>query len=305
MPNDCDIIAVSFYNNHWHQHQLIIDQLLKKTNKLIVNVSEPTTGNSFMSFDEFIKNNCNPKIRFFGDAVLNFESSNFETIVSWFIFPENFYAVHPWAKQLLTQLTYNSHRAKKFDCLLGNQRRHRDFIAKQILSSNYHDQFVFSYHKNNLSQALWPKNIDSIDKMYNAVHDNLRINLSSVLPVEIYNQTWYSIVAETTTENSYNQYTEKVAKPIVAKRPFVVFAGQNYLGNLKKLGFHTFSSVIDESYDNIADFDRRMQAAWNQVEFLCKQDPVIVNNQLQDVLEHNRQHFLNTDWQSALYKHFY
>jgi hypothetical protein len=83
MPNDCDIIAISFYNNHWHQHQLVIDQLLKKTNKLIVNLSEPTTGNPFMSFDEFIKNNCNPKIRFFGDAVLNFESSNFELNHVW------------------------------------------------------------------------------------------------------------------------------------------------------------------------------------------------------------------------------
>jgi hypothetical protein len=111
-------------------------------------------------------------------------------------------------------------------------------------------------------------------------------------------------VAETTAENSYNQYTEKVAKPIVAGRPFVAFAGQHYLANLRHLGFKTFESVIDESYDSIANLRERMQAAWYQVEWLCAQDPAHIYGELHDVLQHNHEHFLSTDWHSTIRKHF-
>jgi hypothetical protein len=111
-------------------------------------------------------------------------------------------------------------------------------------------------------------------------------------------------VAETTTENSYNQYTEKVAKPIIAGRPFVVFAGQHYLSNLRHLGFKTFESIVDQNYDSIANLRDRMQAAWTQVEWLCEQDPEHVYRELHDVLQHNRQHFLTTDWHKAIRKHF-
>jgi hypothetical protein len=120
--------------------------------------------------------------------------------------------------------------------------------------------------------------------------------LSSILPVDIYNQTFYSIVAETVCTNQYSQFTEKTAKPIVAKRPFVVFGGQYFLRNLRSLGFRTFGAVIDESYDDIQDEIERLTRAWHEVERLCCLDPVPVMQQLQSVLEHNRQHFLQTDW---------
>ena len=111
-------------------------------------------------------------------------------------------------------------------------------------------------------------------------------------------------MAETTTENKYSFYNEKVAKPIIASRPFVAFAGQHYLSNLRHLGFKTFESVVDQSYDAIADMRQRMTAAWAQVEWLCAQDPAHIYGELYDVLQHNHEHFLTTDWHSAIRKHF-
>lgn len=45
--------------------------------------------------------------------------------------------------------------------------------------------------------------------------------------------------------------TEKIFKPIIARRPFIVAANANYLRGLKELGFKTFGHWWDESYDSI------------------------------------------------------
>jgi hypothetical protein len=240
--------------------------------------------------------------------------------VSWFIGPENLYATQSWASDRMIQLdkVLQRHRllspsqlalgnATKnmclflprlimFDCLLGTQRPHRDIIQTCYTNSQCRDKILFSYYKNNdnITQGIWDQDVDQFQGT----------TRYALLPLNIYNQTYYSIVAETTTENSYNQYTEKVAKPIIAGRPFVVFAGQNYLSNLRQLGFKTFASVVDESYDTIADLHQRMETAWTQVEWLCAQDPEHVYRELYDVLQHNRQHFLTTDWHKAIRKHF-
>lgn len=44
--------------------------------------------------------------------------------------------------------------------------------------------------------------------------------------------------------------TEKIFKPIIARRPFIVAANANYLKTLKELGFKTFNKWWDESYDS-------------------------------------------------------
>ena len=297
IPNDCDIVAVSFYNHHWHEYQKIIQDLSTRTKKLLVNLSEPTPGN--MSFTGFVDSISYDNVYLFSDVVFNFTpKTNIENIVSWFIGTDNFYATQSWAKQRILQLDNVLQRPMIFDCLLGTQRPHRDIIQTCYTNSQYRDKILFSYYKHNINiaQGTWDQDVDQFE--------GSSVSRYALLPVEIYNQTYYSIVAETTTENSYNQYTEKVAKPIIASRPFVVFAGQNYLSNLRHLGFKTFASVVDEGYDTIADLHQRMETAWTQVEWLCAQDPEHVYRELHDVLQHNRQHFLTTDWHKAIRKHF-
>jgi hypothetical protein len=321
IPNDCDIIAVSFYNNHWHEHLQTIQELSTRTKKLLVNLSEPISDN--MSFTDFVDSINYDNVYLFSDVVFNYEpNTNIENIVSWFIGTDNFYATQPWAKQRISQLdaVLQRHRllspsqlafgnstknmclvlprSMMFDCLLGVRRPHRDIIQTCYTNSQYRDKILFSYYKSNdnIAQGIWDQDVDQFE--------GTSASRYALLPLNIYNQTYYSIVAETTTENSFNQYTEKVAKPIIAGRPFVAFAGQHYLSNLRHLGFKTFASVIDESYDSIARMHQRMRAAWCQVEWLCEQDPEHVYRELHEVLQHNRQHFLTTDWHKAIQKHF-
>lgn len=108
---------------------------------------------------------------------------------------------------------------------------------------------------------------------------------SHLIPEKVYNHTWYSIVVE--THFFGNLVTEKTAKCLLAKRPFILFGAPQLLKHLKDLGFKTFDTVIDESYDQIIDPAERFQAALYSVNKLRSLDPTKVYHELRDTLEHN------------------
>ena len=298
-PDACDLIAMTLHDSNYSTHANTIRQLLNKTRQLIVIVEEPT-GN----FYQFVQAHNDPRIVIFSPVVANFSAVNLHSLITWFGQPDNYYAVEDWAKKLQSQLYLGLDRPKRFDCLLGASKLHRDQVERLYTSSVYQDQFVYSYFKDRVSQGIWSRNVDRAKTTTYRIRadplDGRFVSISYLLPVEIYNETFYSIVSETLCTNHYSQFTEKVAKPIVAGRPFVVFSGQHYLRNLRKLGFQTFGAVIDESYDAVEDDVERFAQAWRQVELLCELDPVSVMQQLQPVLKHNQQHLLSTNWMDPI-----
>jgi hypothetical protein len=110
--------------------------------------------------------------------------------------------------------------------------------------------------------------------------------MSSKIAWDIYANSWYSVVAETMNDG-HDFITEKTAKPLFAKRIFVLFGSQYQLKNLRDKGFKTFDTILDESYDEIEDKNLRFNAAWKQVEFLMTQDPLILYQKVHNILEHN------------------
>jgi hypothetical protein len=71
-----------------------------------------------------------------------------------------------------------------------------------------------------------------------------------------------------------------------------VFSNANYLQGLHRLGFETFSSVIDETYDtNRLDFGRFKQAT-DQLVYLSQQDPVKIYEKIKPILDHNHNRLL-------------
>ena len=127
-----------------------------------------------------------------------------------------------------------------------------------------------------------------------------QIRYSDIIDPDIYNQTQYSAMIETTVHNDFAMFSEKEAKPIIAKRPFVIFGSMKHLEAFRSLGFKTFDKVIDESYDMIEDKEQRWVATLDSMQKLSLLDPVDVYRQLADVLEHNRQHFETHDWKRAI-----
>lgn len=280
------------------QQMKALEYLLPRTEeKILVNISEPVNRKMI----DFLKYWQNDKIIFFADIVSDQYKNLFKTNISWFIGAENIYAEYDICKKWLKQLRVDWQKPYMFDCLLGRSRPHRDHLYKQIKKSKFIDNILYTYYYSNdhLSQGIW----DNKDYIFNEEIEfldprgiNVGVTRYTRLPVSVYNQSYYSIVSETMVFNDFNQYTEKVAKPLVAKRPFIAFCGQHYLKNLRKLGFKTFGNVIDESYDDIRYDHERWNSAWDQVEWLCEQDPESIYNELHSVLVYNKKHFLETDW---------
>jgi hypothetical protein len=103
---------------------------------------------------------------------------------------------------------------------------------------------------------------------------------------------WH-IVTETVFYHNKLHLTEKIFKPIVAQRPFMLAAAPGNLAYLKSYGFRTFDQWIDESYDTIQDPDQRLQAIVEQTQRLCAMsdsDLREMHQEMQPVLEHNFNH---------------
>jgi hypothetical protein len=72
----------------------------------------------------------------------------------------------------------------------------------------------------------------------------------------IYPNFLIDIVAETFTSGNCFFITEKTIRPMLLKKPFVVFGSCNYLVYLRQMGFRTFGDFWDETYDGYQGAER-------------------------------------------------
>lgn len=109
-------------------------------------------------------------------------------------------------------------------------------------------------------------------------------------------QGLFHIVTETVFYDSKLHLTEKIFKPIVARRPFFLVAAPGNLAYLKSYGFLTFDRWIDESYDLETDPDQRIIKIVTEVERICQMTPEEINtmfNDMQSILDYNFMWFYN------------
>ena len=111
---------------------------------------------------------------------------------------------------------------------------------------------------------------------------------------ELWQRSLLHLVNETVFYEDKLHLTEKIFKPIVAMRPFLLVAAPGNLRYLRTYGFQTFGAWIDESYDDIQDPDLRLVAIVEQTARFAEMS----QSQLQDVyhdmmpvITHNKEHF--------------
>ena len=127
-------------------------------------------------------------------------------------------------------------------------------------------------------------------------YENRNIRTSDLIDPEIYNQSHYSLVFETTKHKDFAMFSEKEAKPIMAKRLFVIFGSPGHIKAFKKLGFKSFDKVMDESFDEIENNDERFVKMLDSMNELSREDPNVVYDKISDVLDHNYNHFIARYW---------
>lgn len=118
--------------------------------------------------------------------------------------------------------------------------------------------------------------------------------LSGNPDVELQQHALINVVTETVFYHKKLHLTEKVFKPIVARRPFMLVGAPGNLAYLRSYGFKTFSRWIDESYDDELDNDKRLQMVVNELVKLSKLDynsQLQMLQEMQEVLDYNFMHF--------------
>lgn len=217
-----------------------------------------------------------------------------------------------WMRNLMAMNSYQDtsdhNKPYWFDALLGARRPHRDFVMLSMQKHsallkksivNYRDQFYTGCIIDQQTEQIhdyfpdttlnWPYVSDNLDPAWE-VKEHIAKSISPYVPWNIYRQTWYSIICETSFNGDSFFLTEKTTKALFAQRLFVMFGPCRFLHHLRELGFKTFGSVIDEDYDEELVDLLRYRRAFAQILSLAQQDPVEVYAKIRPVLEHNYQH---------------
>lgn len=111
---------------------------------------------------------------------------------------------------------------------------------------------------------------------------------------KLWQNSFVHLVNETVFYDEKLHLTEKIFKPIVALRPFLLAAAPGNLAYLRNYGFKTFGEWWDESYDAVQDPGTRSDLILDILDKLCVKSPAELKKMLEEmkpVLEFNKHHF--------------
>lgn len=149
-----------------------------------------------------------------------------------------------------------------FSSLIGFDRPWRDRLVNKLVQQLNFNNYILNYNGQELGQPS-----RELDIQYNFLDfDSYRplcqsYTISSSIPLDIYNASRVLLVVETNMyEHNEFHLTEKTVKALLTGAPFIIVSSAEFLAHLRSLGFMTYDSIWDESYDLIVDPNRRMEA---------------------------------------------
>lgn len=237
---------------------------------------------------------------------------------NWYYFFHGFAAL-TWYRDYQYIPTFENHFTKVFisyNRLVTKDRsyrlnlvshlRERDLLKHGYVSLILQDNGLGTWQEELLDpqSKLSPDAKIRVDKNIRQLKDGLIIDSnnppshasanSGIAEISMHKSALWHIVTETVFYDQKLHLTEKIFKPIVAKRPFLLVGAIGNLAYLKSYGFKTFDRWVDESYDNEPDPDKRIMLIIEQVEKLCSMSSSQLDamyNEMKPVLEYNFQHF--------------
>ena len=208
---------------------------------------------------------------------------------------------------------------KTFGMFVGRSSWDRLLLASYLLQ--HHQNITKQTYRNYLDNPANTINLDldrlcwqvsSANKLDNVLLHRV-MNLISSLPVllsDIHKDIthlqwdggavdaeimgWYShifvdIVCEKMITGQTFFPTEKTARPLATKTPFLIMASPNYIKNLRRLGFRSFGQFWDESYDHQQGVQRveSIQRITDDLARLDYKQLEDMYQQMRPVLDHN------------------
>lgn len=213
-------------------------------------------------------------------SAYSFENLNYENIY----FPYGLYAYRQYYTRnnyihsyLETQYDFNYPKEHLFVSLIGNERPERTLFSNLINESiNPSKDVVLRYAGKDLRKDSSTYDIPIINfKTYGAYSaisgssnslEKYDYTVSGSIPINLYNSGYFNLIVETDIKwtDSF-MVTEKTIKSLITGMPFVVASTPYFLSNLRKMGFLTYDTLWDESYDNETD----MLSRFTKIVELC------------------------------------
>lgn len=215
-----------------------------------------------------------------------------------------------------------THKPYKFLFLNGRHRQHRKWLLEKFRTSGLLEQSLYTclsalgtagisrlplwHNGENLMERpapikLLPKYYE-VDRYSDQVDNPATMNNTNFvkdslfslewgeayIKAEPYIDTYFSLVTETVFHSPYSFRTEKIWKPIAMGHPWIVAANAGFYRDMRNIGFKTFRSVIDESFDSIEnDLDRITRIA-EIVEDLCASNLPEFLSACKDICKYNQ-----------------
>lgn len=234
-------------------------------------------------------------------------------------YDENKAAAARWAEVYVTE-------AKPFDFLFlnGRLRPHRKYLIHRLRQQGLLDRALWTCLQTQVDM-LWssdlrllaegqdvmsvPESIRLLPEVYEI--ERAQRNLHSALPDRdvkhfLFNNTWgdaivnprayidsyFSVVTETIYDYNHSFRTEKIWKPMIMCHPWIAVANQGYYRDLRRAGFRTFHSLIDESFDDILDPTDRMERIIATIAHIIHNGAQAFLAAAQDICKYNQQHLV-------------
>jgi len=211
-------------------------------------------------------------------------------------------------------------KSKDFLCFNKVPRGHRIKLLENVLKNNLLDRTYYSFEGGPNWLDRLPDSVNTNTIKLNKQMFPIRLNITSERTnpamledddIKYFDNSYFSVVTESVFYpvdpnfglNYYTLYdnffiTEKTFKCFPAMHPFIVLARPGILAELKKLGYKTFSPMIDETYDTISDNDLRFETIWQEINRLLQKTPeewIQWQTEIKEIVEFNNNHFYSNE----------
>lgn len=216
-------------------------------------------------------------------------------------------------------------KTHKFMYINAKHLDHRKYILGILFDNNLIAQGTVTYqcygnsaeHGTHfgVSRAFTEAQLAEADRLYRLCDPHIPIKIdnsdfSGHFPRHHYMNSYVNIVGETGFVNVPHGFntsfvTEKTFNAIANNQMFIIVGQAGSLDLLKSLGYKTFDSIIDESYDNIINNGDRLEALANEiVRFVSRpiEDIRADYIKVQDIIIHNRDLLFSQSLEKRLQK---
>jgi hypothetical protein len=202
--------------------------------------------------------------------------SRYPNFVDWYFFSHGFVSREWFSAHKHNYAGWNEHKQTVLDCnLVTGSRQYRLYMIAQMYFYHFHQNSFISFN----GDSPWREDLTKNDQFgilkkaslvnriptekisydnWGQTHNLYNKFMQCRIPLEYYNKVNYILVSETLCVENKKHLTEKIFKPIVAGKPFILAGGYKNLEYLRSYGFETFGDLWDESYDAIENPKSRL-----------------------------------------------